>query len=933
MTTYLFSEVQGSTIVDFNPSTDSIYFEINSAKRIPTATQIAIEAAADGKTYSIHYFDGSGSAVKLQSSEPWLPQSSHFSFSDGSQVLIASVLNASVTGRAGNDLLDGQFAAAATLAGGLGDDTYAINDSGDRVVENAGAGIDTVRSSISYILGANVENLVLTGGVNLSGTGNGSNNHLVGNSGNNLLIGGAGNDQLDGKAGSDTLRGGSGDDFYTVDSLGDVVIEASGAGIDTVVSSISYKLGTHVENLRLEGLSNINGTGNELDNFLVGNWGNNLLQGGAGNDTLAGGAVSPYRLEIDTLAGGTGNDLYHLSHGLAGEVTRILEEAGAGTDTVHIKGFDPYYGIDYTLGSNLENLEIEGRSGNGTGNELDNLLDGSRTFEGTILRGEAGQDTLWGGLGRDMLEGGSGHDVLEGGAGSDTLQGGSGNDTLHGDKSGVLGGTESDKLYGGEGNDSLDGGRGQDVLVGGSGNDTYWVDNYYDLVLESSAADGIDTVYSTFAYNRLGSHLENLVFIGTGNFSGYGNELNNRLVGKEGNDTLLGLAGKDTLEGGLGDDRLYGGDGFDKLDGGAGADILAGGTGNDDYFVDHEGDIVTEGYDGGWDSVDSYVSRTIDANVERLSLKGTAQLKATGDARDNWLDASNEGRSLLEGGAGNDRLQLGMDDNDTLAGGSGNDLYVILGGPAVNSSFVEQAGEGIDTVNSYRSHTLGANFENLEFAWGKGVGNELDNYILCYGSGNNTLEGGGGNDWLLGSYGDDSLNGGAGQDTLAGGQGLDIMTGGAGNDLFVLRGEMGADKITDFLRGTDELRISGGFNGEKVGDGDDNVEGATTIAGPGGFGVGAELVIVTRDIGDGLSASSAAAAIGSATSGYTANDQRVFAVNDGSSSAVYLFKSSGSDALVSADELTLLATLEGVASTAASDYAFGSVRFPNGYMA
>ncbi|MCK9387630.1 MAG: putative Ig domain-containing protein [Sulfuritalea sp.] len=134
---------------------------------------------------------------------------------------------------------------------------------------------------------------------------------LTGTVDNNVIIGGNGNDILDGGTGIDTLIGGIGDDTYLVDSVGDVVTEIASQGMDTVQSSVTYSLGSNAENLTLTGMSAINGTGNILDNVLIGNSASNALTGGAGNDTykfaIGGGTDTIVDSNgIDQLVFGTG---------------------------------------------------------------------------------------------------------------------------------------------------------------------------------------------------------------------------------------------------------------------------------------------------------------------------------------------------------------------------------------------------------------------------------------------------------------------------------------------------------------------------------------------------------------------------------------------------------------------------------------------------
>ncbi|MCL1481091.1 MAG: hypothetical protein MH213_07050 [Marinobacter sp.] len=208
-----------------------------------------------------------------------------------------------IVGNSYSNVLDGGIGADA-MYGGYGNDTYLLDNLGDTVNEAAWQGTDTVISPFDYTLGANVENLILTEGTALTGTGNELDNVIIGNSNANTLTGNAGNDTLDGGVGADALIGGTGNDTYVVDNLLDATIELAGEGIDTVKSSLTWTLANNLDNLTLTGINAIDGTGNVLDNVIIGNSANNLLTALEGNDTLDGGAGA------DTMLGGTGNDTY-----------------------------------------------------------------------------------------------------------------------------------------------------------------------------------------------------------------------------------------------------------------------------------------------------------------------------------------------------------------------------------------------------------------------------------------------------------------------------------------------------------------------------------------------------------------------------------------------------------------------------------------------
>jgi Ca2+-binding RTX toxin-like protein len=240
--------------------------------------------------------------------------------------LVGMANNDIIYGLGGNDIIDGSLGAD-TMIGGTGNDSYVVDDPGDVVVENDGEGTDTVQSSITYVLGNNVENLTLSGDSAIDGAGNDLNNYIMGNSADNVLTGGAGKDTLSGQGGNDILIGGMGNDIYVVDRASDVIIENADEGTDFItVVNTDYTLPAHVENLWLYSSDELehNGAGNELNNVIIGSNFNNVLNGRAGDDILSGEGGN------DTLIGGAGDDLLLGNDGNDTYVFNI----GDGVDTI-----------------------------------------------------------------------------------------------------------------------------------------------------------------------------------------------------------------------------------------------------------------------------------------------------------------------------------------------------------------------------------------------------------------------------------------------------------------------------------------------------------------------------------------------------------------------------------------------------------------------
>ncbi len=579
---------------------------------------------------------------------------------DNGHSLYGGNANDLIMGNGGDDYIDGGLGAD-TAYGGQGNDTFIVDNAADLVFENAGEGTsDTVYASVGYILSAEVENLTLTGGADINGTGNNGNNTLTGNGGKNVLKGLGGNDWLDGGgATTNTLYGGAGDDTYIVSTTHDQVREdtVSGVddgGIDTVRSAIAYTLGAFVENLALTGAGNINGTGNGLNNTLTGNDGTNILTGLGGNDWLDGAGG------INNLYGGAGDDTYVV----ASTHDHVHEDTVAGVDD---GGIDTVRSaIDYTLDDFVENLTLTGLGNiNATGNGL-----------GNVIKGNAGNNVINGGNGADTMSGGAGDDTYVVGTGADVVieNVNEGTDTVNASTnytlganvenltligSGNINGTGNglgNLINGNSGNNVLDGQAGVDTMSGGVGDDTYVVNVAGDVVIEN-INEGTDLVLSSASYT-LADNVENLTLTGSGNINATGNGLGNLIAGNSGNNLISG---------------------------GNGADTMSGGQGDDTYVVGQGGDTIIENVNEGNDTVNSTATYTLGANLENMVLLSNTNINATG----------NELNNSLTGNSGNNRLS-GLSGNDTLTGGAGADTFVFGQAGATN---------GVDHVTDFQSGT------------------------------------------------------------------------------------------------------------------------------------------------------------------------------------------------------------------------------------
>ncbi|WP_083930208.1 calcium-binding protein [Methylovulum miyakonense] len=624
---------------------------------------------------------------------------------------------------------------------------------------------------------------------------------LYGGAGKDFLLGGEGSDYLDGGAGADDMQGGNGNDIYIVNSVNDSIAEEAGAGYDTVISSSNYLLNQNIEELRLlDGLW-IHGTGNKLNNKIIGNNAGNILDGVTG---------------ADTMIGAEGNDTYYVDN--VGD--QVVELAGEGVDRVQST-------ISYALDANTEDLVLLDFSKPESGkvdntdvlvygypkmNELDYIQgDAVDGFLGTCsltaisnLMTQAGKPTTesdvihfainnnW------TLKDPNLPNYDRGGTTPAEQQAilsalGMRNDLLWGYNEqglanlvmsgrGVILGVNAGKLWGeptytGNGavnhaititgvvyndSDTTDKGQLMGFYIADSGRHKVNDMTRFVPISQFKAAANVSGAYSIYTLEPVKLWDEDI--------NGSGNNANNIIIGNRGDNVLSGWGGDDSLSGGAGNDTLFGNTGTDKLNGG---------EGDDTFVVDVTGDTVIEAANEGIDMVKSSASFTLSANVENLALLGIEDINGTGNTLSNEISGTS-GDNILNGGMG----------IDTLKGGLGNDIYVV---DLSQDSVLENADSGIDQIQSGASYSLPINVEHL-FLTGdaaiNGIGNTQGNA-------------------LIGNSAANSLDGGIGFDLLVGGLGNDKLTGGPGMDSFRFNASPteNIDIITDFTVNDDTIQL------------------------------------------------------------------------------------------------------------------------------
>jgi Ca2+-binding RTX toxin-like protein len=522
---------------------------------------------------------------------------------------------------------------ADVLTGALGDDIFLVNHSGDRIVEIENGGNDTIEAHITYALPALIENLILAGVKPINGRGNALSNLIKGNSNSNFIDGGAGDDTIIASTGNDAIKGGDGFDTLDYSAL----ISPVTVNLFTGIASLPIGTGSGLFTSIISSIEEvIGGKGNDL---LIGSNSADALDGQEGNDILVSGGGN------DTLTGGDGIDTIDFSALVISVSVDLSKGTASCQGTIRLKTIENIVGgmsDDSLIGSSSTNILNGGR-----GNDRFSGLGGGDTFDGAdgidIVDYDWTSTNLTINLGTGEVAYDNTKDILKS---IENASGGKGNDY-------ITGSTASNMLSGGDGDDTLDGGLGNDIADYSNVNSGVIVD----------LASGIA---------RDAKWFDKLVSI----------------------ESVIGTTKDDMITGDLSSNTLLGGSGNDTLDGGGGKDILSGGMGSDIYIIDSVDDVVTEGLDGGIDTVETSVSFQLRSNLENLKLTGSAAINGTGDQHANMI-RGNVNANIINGGIGGINQSGGT---DTLTGGEGADSFVF----SKKSSAISYAiNQGADIITDF----------------------------------------------------------------------------------------------------------------------------------------------------------------------------------------------------------------------------------------
>lgn len=607
-----------------------------------------------------------------------------------------------------------QANASLKLDGGLGVNALRIDQRGDNTTLVLAAD-GSITSNLGTFAHFTTFNISLGGGNNTITTGSGADVIATFVAGHNTIATGDGDDEIDTAGGIATLDLGSGYDTWYGRADGDAAGQTYAINASAGVTADS----------RIDGVERFQITGSHTgaDTYIVGSGVTDGEITGFGNDVLVAdfagtlgatgeagyittdqfgvirGGVTGLRQQNDGFSfdgmskveirfNDSDNDFRVFGDNtatvLSGDPKKMILDGGLGNDTITMFMDASGFSVVQNGTGGYVVVDIDRTDANGFVPEFT-----LRNFEHIHFLGP-NSDTIV-----DLPAYGGAGVTTNGTTGSDTITGTEFADVLNG-----LGG--NDILIGLAGDDLLNGGVGDDRIDGGADDDTV---TYADAL----AAVRVNLNLAT-AQNTLGGGLDTLTSI----------------------ENVTGTAFADTLTGNAQANVLTGLDGNDALNGGAGADTLIGGLGNDTYTVDNSADVVVEKPGEGIDTVNASASFVLGADVERLTLTGSAALDGAGNAGDNQV-TGNGGANHLYGLAGADTLNGASGDDwivgglgaDILTGGNGADTFVFdVLETALNRDQIRDFAHGVDKIAL--DHTvfgladaLGGPIAANEFALGK----------------------------------------------------------------------------------------------------------------------------------------------------------------------------------------------------------------------